>query len=363
MQLWGPGFLQREQHFYRSRFQESGRKQQMDDNTHFMFIRTSTYYSLNWSVDYDVVTRPHITGFRVMLGTPPRINLASLLMTAAAAMCLTCGQHFDCPLPQHLSPCTCLERPLGLDVVCTDVTSMQLREVLDVVGLTRQTLWFLRISKTDLSSFPKNLLEGLDIRNLILVQSNISKIDNGAFADGIESLDLARNCLNRVPSMALSSLKSLAALNLDFNAIETLEAHVFGDLVSLLWLSLYGNRIRLIDSRAFLGTEASLTRLNLGGNRLGQVPRYALQRLNCLQGLRLHDNNLTEVLVENLPESLCDLDLSGNDLTHLDAEAFVTLKHLSALDIEDNRIKSIHEEAFNGIHGEKTYYLSILGIL
>ncbi|KAF8774380.1 Leucine-rich repeat-containing protein let-4 [Argiope bruennichi] len=217
-------------------------------------------------------------------------------------------------------------------------------------GPQGQTQVFPEVSKTDLSSYPKNLLEGLDIRNLILVQSNISKIDSGAFADGMESLDLARNCLNRVPSMALSSQKSLAALNLDFNAIETLEAHVFGDLVSLLWLSLYGNRIRLIDSRAFLGTEASLTRLNLGGNRLGQVPRYALQRLNCLQGLRLHDNNLTEVLVENLPESLCDLDLSGNDLTYLDAEAFVTLKHLSALDIEDNRIKSIHEDAFNGIH-------------
>ncbi|GFV70166.1 leucine-rich repeat-containing protein let-4 [Trichonephila clavipes] len=305
------------------------------------------------SADYDVVTRPQISGFRVMLGTPPRINLASLLMTAAAAMCLTCGQHFDCPLPQHLSPCTCLERPLGLDVVCTDITSIQLREVLDVVGLTRQTLWFLRISKTDLSSFPKQLLDGLDIRNLILVQSNISKLDHGAFTGDVESLDLARNCLNRVPSRALSPLKSLAALNLDFNLIETLEAHVFGDLVSLLWLSLYGNRIRLIDSRAFLGTEASLTRLNLGGNRLGQVPRYALQRLNCLQGLRLHDNNLTEVLVENLPESLCDLDLSGNDLTHLDAEAFVTLRHLSALDIEDNRIRSIHEDAFSGIYVSK----------
>ncbi|GIZ00195.1 hypothetical protein CEXT_281421 [Caerostris extrusa] len=98
-------------------------------------------------------------------------------------------------------------------------------------------------------------------------------MDPGSFSGDIESLDLARNSLNRVPSLALASLKALAALNLDFNAIETLEAHVFGELVSLLWLSLYGNRIRLIDSRAFLGTEASLTRLNLGGNRLGQVPR------------------------------------------------------------------------------------------
>lgn len=41
MQLWGPEYLQREQHFYGSWFQESadGWKPQMDmDNTHFIFI-------------------------------------------------------------------------------------------------------------------------------------------------------------------------------------------------------------------------------------------------------------------------------------------------------------------------------------
>ncbi|KFM82639.1 Toll-like receptor 13, partial [Stegodyphus mimosarum] len=192
-----------------------------------------------------------------------RMNLASLaaaIMTAA--MCITCSsgqQHFDCPLAQHLSPCTCMERTQGLDVTCTDISSMQLREVLDVVGLTRQTLWFLRITRAELSNFPKHLLEGLDIRNLIVVQSNISAIEHNAFVGDpsrVESLDLARNCLDRVPSRALSVLKSLAALSLDYNSIETLEAHVFSNLESLLWLSLYGNRIRLIDSRAFLGTEA-----------------------------------------------------------------------------------------------------------
>lgn len=281
---------------------------------------------------------------------------AAAIMTAALCITHTLGQqHFDCPLARHLSPCTCSERDRGLDVSCTDISSIQLREVLDVVGLTRQTIWFLRISRADLSNFPRRLLEGLDIRNLVLVQSNVTALEQGTFqgdASKIESLDLERNCLDRVPSRALSVLRSLAALSLDHNLIEVLEAHTFGNLESLLWLSLYGNRIRLIDGRAFLGTESSLTRLNLGGNRLGQVPRYALQRLNCLQGLRLHDNGVTEIQVENLPTSLCDLDLSGNELLHLEADSFVTLKHLSALDLEDNKIRTIHGEAFNGIYGK-----------
>lgn len=296
-----------------------------------------------------------------MLPSCARMNLASLTTAAAAimtaALCITyCygHQHFDCPLAQHLSPCFCTERDQGLDVSCSDISSIQLREVLDVVGLTRQTIWFLRITRAELYNFPKQLLEGLDIRNLILVHSNISSLEKNTFAGDtsrIESLDLERNCLDRVPTRALSVLTSLAALSLDHNFIEVLEAHSFSNLESLLWLSLYGNRIRLIDSRAFLGTEASLTRLNLGGNRLGQVPRYALQRLNCLQGLRLHNNNITEILVENLPVSLCDLDLSGNDLVKLEGDSFVTLKHLSALDLEDNKIRTIHEEAFNGVYG------------
>lgn len=297
------------------------------------------------------------------------MNLTSLKVAAAAAaimtaaLCITFSvgqQHFDCPLAQHLSPCFCIERDHGLDVSCSDISSIQLREVLDVVGLTRQKVWFLRISRAELSLFPKQLLEGLDIRNLILVQSNITNIEHYAFAgeaSEVESLDLGKNCLDRVPTRALSVLKSLAALSLDHNFIEVLEAHSFSNLESLLWLSLYGNRIRLIDSRAFLGTESSLTRLNLGGNRLGQVPRYALQRLNCLQGLRLHNNNISEILVENLPVSLCDLDLSGNDLVNLEVDSFVTLKRLSALDLEDNKIITIHEEAFNGIYGKCNFLL------
>ncbi|XP_054717360.1 chondroadherin-like [Uloborus diversus] len=309
--------------------------------------------------DDDVVIWHRTTGFTVMLLLPAyvRMNLASLaaaIMTAAT--CIVCShgqQHYDCPLPQHVSPCSCVERSHGLDVTCADISSIQLREVLDVVGLTRQTLWFMRITRAELFMFPKNLLDGLDIRNLIIVQSNISALEQNVFtgdASKIESLDLAMNCLDRVPTRALSTLKSLAALSLDNNLIETLEAHAFSKLESLLWLSLYGNKIRLIDSRAFLGTEASLTRLNLGGNRLGQVPRYALQRLNCLQGMRLHENNISEILVENLPVSLCDLDLSGNDIVELEPESFVTLKHLSALDLEDNRIRSIHPDAFHGVH-------------
>lgn len=289
---------------------------------------------------------------------PLKLATAAAIMTAALCITFSVGQkHFDCPLAQHLSPCHCTEREQGLDVTCSDISSIQLREVLDVVGLTRQEVWFLRITRAELSTFPKHLLEGLDIRNLILVQSNVTAVEHNAFVDDaskIESLDLERNCLDRVPTRALSTLRSLAALSLDHNFIEVLEAHSFSNLESLLWLSLYGNRIRLIDSRAFLGTEASLTRLNLGGNRLGQVPRYALQRLNCLQGLRLHNNNISEILVENLPVSLCDLDLSGNDLVRLEDDSFVTLKHLSALDLEDNKIVSIHEEAFHGIYGKST---------
>nr|XP_042894768.1 leucine-rich repeat-containing protein 15-like [Parasteatoda tepidariorum] len=294
-----------------------------------------------------------------MLRMLDRMNLTHfsilIVMTAVCAIhrCCCTEQHFDCPLAQHLSPCTCTARVYGLDVVCTDISSVQLREVMDVVSLTRQTIWFLRITRAELSQFPLKLLDGLDLQNLILVQSNITTLDSGSLAGDasrVESLDLSKNCLTKVPSQALSGLKELAALSLDYNCLETLEAHVFSDLVSLLWLSLYGNRIRLIDSRAFLGTEGSLTRLNLGGNRLGQVPRYALQRLNCLQGLRLHDNNISDILVENLPTSLCDLDLSGNDIEYLEAEAFVTLKHLTALDLEDNKIRGIHEDAFKGIH-------------
>lgn len=272
------------------------------------------------------------------------------------AMCITCGsqQHFDCPLAPHLSPCTCTEATRGLDITCTDISSMQLGEVIDVLGLTRQTLWFLRLTRAELFHFPRRFLKGLDVRNLIAVQSNISTMDHDVFEgepSRMESLDMGKNSLGRVPTRTLSPLKELAALNLEYNSIEVLESHAFDGLLSLLWLSLYGNFIQVIDGRAFAGTEASLTRLNLGGNRLSEVPSSPLKGLKCLQGLRLHNNNISDVvtLVEDLPPSLCELDLSGNIISDVVTDSFSTLPHLSSLDLEGNRIQNIEPGAFEGI--------------
>lgn len=58
---------------------------------------------------------------------------------------------------------------------------------------------------------------------------------------------------------------------------------MFKGLVSLLRLSLYGNKIKAIDSQAFFGIGSNLTRINLGGNHLTAVPSQSLKNLASLQ--------------------------------------------------------------------------------
>ena len=62
-----------------------------------------------------------------------------------------------------------------------------------------------------------------------------------------------------------------------------LPARAFTGLTSLLRLSLFGNKINLIDPLAFDGIGGNLTRINLGGNLLTSVPTASLKDLQSLQ--------------------------------------------------------------------------------
>jgi Leucine-rich repeat (LRR) protein len=77
-------------------------------------------------------------------------------------------------------------------------------------------------------------------------------------------------------------------LNLNYNLIESLKSGAFKGLISLLRLSIYGNKIKTIDVMAFSGIGGNLTRINLGGNLLPAIPSKSLQNLTALQVKRIY---------------------------------------------------------------------------
>ncbi|XP_076373140.1 uncharacterized protein LOC143257975 [Tachypleus tridentatus] len=262
---------------------------------------------------------------------------------------------YSCPNRMLIRPCTCAEKSVGLDVTCKGANGHQLREAIENVQQTRQTVWYLKLTNNRLPKLPALLLADLDVRNVLLLNSNTSNIDKLAFTglgDKLETLDLSKNVLQRVPSAALETLGSLTSLNLNYNRIESIHASAFRGLISLLRLYLYGNKIKFIDNLAFLGIGENLTRLNLGSNELTSIPNQSLQNLTILRRLQVPQNQITIIIPEEfkaMGAHLDTLDLAQNLLQELPMRAFEFLPALSSLDLEGNRISYIHPEAFKGL--------------
>jgi len=81
----------------------------------------------------------------------------------------------------------------------------------------------------------------------------------------------------------MESLSSLEVLRLNYNQIESLDRADFRGLTSLSKLFLYGNRIKSIDSDAFINTGGNITHINLGHNQLSSLSSTSFTKLTNLR--------------------------------------------------------------------------------
>ncbi len=98
---------------------------------------------------------------------------------------------------------------------------------------------------------------------------------------------------------------------------------VFSNLSSLHDLGLHANDLRHVPHHALAAVSRTLRTLDLGENAIKEAS--GLGGLRALNGLRL----------------------AGNDLTKLGAKAFVGAEKIRMLNLADNRIKEIDQDAFS----------------
>jgi Leucine-rich repeat (LRR) protein len=249
-------------------------------------------------------------------------------------------------------------------------------------------LQMLSLSENRLSAVPSRMFNGLNntLHCLDLSFNEISLLNAGVF-DGLQrlrTLNLAGNNLRILHRLCFNELISLQQLDLSENNISSLDNCVFDELNNLQRLNLSGNRLEALSDQCFCGLT-NLQQLDVSRNRISSVSPGAFQPLEGLMELILADNpelgrlqhelavlvatgrrlqimdvsrsGLTQVPAA-ITRSIRTLQMAGNSVTAVRCGDMDSYTLLQLLNLADNRIEQVEEDALGRLEVLLTLDLS-----
>lgn len=191
----------------------------------------------------------------------------------------------------------------------------------------------LRVSMNEISGFPAQLPS-----KLVFLDLSQNKIADYSALKPLKSLRFLNLELNFIEKMQLLDSEALETLNLNKNRVRKLEN--LSRKPNLCVLSLYQNEIDTISAEIWL---PSLEFLDLGRNKLREIPQFCEQNAPCLRKLVLYNNE-----IESFPRNfshflLTELFLNNNRLLKF-SESCAFLPSLELLNLENNRISLRNQE-------------------
>lgn len=151
----------------------------------------------------------------------------------------------------------------------------------------------------------------------------------------LKHLNLARNRIAKLPNTALANLTSLLELDLGYNKLYKVEQLAFTHVASSLEkLSLSGNNLKPEGVKLVMDTVSNVVELGVAHMKLQQVEKgFFPDRITSLD---LSGNNLTMLDAAVLPKQLKRLDLSHNNLKSLNKVSVVLLESLEYVNLVGN---------------------------
>ncbi|KAF6024092.1 CEP97 [Bugula neritina] len=169
-----------------------------------------------------------------------------------------------------------------------------------------------------------------EVRQLLLDQNSISKLENLSHLHNLVQLSATHNCLIKISG--LENLHHLTVLNLAENSVCSIEG--VSHLHHLMWLNLSGNNIRHING---LHNNMALKHLDLSDNTITSLAD--LSHLHSLKTLLLHGNIIRDIkdAPRYLPKNLSILSLAENEISELyQVRHLVDLRRLEQLSMMNN---------------------------
>ncbi|PSN55763.1 hypothetical protein C0J52_04788 [Blattella germanica] len=261
-----------------------------------------------------------------------------------------------------------------LDVSCNNITHVE-----ETVFTSLPALRRLNLSGNKLSEVVAGL--NASLLHLDLSYNCISVLNDSTFSvlENLLELNLCGNGLFNVSSESFNGLANLQFLDLSQNQISTLESGTFSELTGLLKLNLSGNLLESLTEQCFRGL-ARLQLLDASHNRITSVSPGTFQPVAGLTDLFLADNPVLGLTVlvgtgrklqtvdasraglvqvpAALTRSIRTLRLAGNVMTTVRCGDLDSYPLLRLLDLSDNRILELEEDALGRLEVLTTLYLS-----
>lgn len=243
----------------------------------------------------------------------------------------------ECPVE-----CTCISSGTSYIADCSSrgLTTARL------VGFAPETTEIFLQNNSITTLTGNNFLHLHKLEYLHLHNSGISVVDLNAFtgATALKQLTLNNNNINNVLGV-FDNLVSLEVLNLNGNQLTTIRRDAFPTMPNLVQFSANGNAIQTVMSGAF-DSMVSLKYFGMAQNALDELPENIFANSANLYFVDISGNNFN--FLPAIPSSVTMFEARDSDILSLTASSLANANNLQTLELSNNRIYHIEENAFDG---------------
>ncbi|XP_076655058.1 uncharacterized protein LOC143360254 [Halictus rubicundus] len=253
------------------------------------------------------------------------------------------------------APCVELKRDLQIPCEC-----MAFTESADAIGVN-----------CDGAVFTRDTVESLRGQPIVSIRqrnAGYQTLPGDLIGSGLRlrKLDLSGNSIRKLMDRLLEAQPHLEELRLADNLLgdslnPIFSSNEFHGLKRLKLLDLSGNGLRSVEEGMFKGCE-SLEQLYLDRNEIATVPTASLKGPNSIRVLSLSGNvvgSLPRGAFSSIGGSLLRLDLSNNELSHIEDGALFGLERLLLLNLSRNDLGRFNSDAFEGAYNLLQLDLSV----
>lgn len=242
-----------------------------------------------------------------------------------------------------------------LDLKNLDMSNNLLTSTFDIFFERKLSVGQLNFEYNRISNLPPYAFQNFRKASIVKLGANpLEALVDDAFKDAkIDELDLSNCYIEEVQPKAFRGLENtLETLDLSFNNISNLPFDLFENFDRLRHLNLDQNRLQITPDEMDNFRLFTLYRFSVVGDSMTPFSMEDIELMRNLRSLNISNfglASLTATVFEGFGLAVEDVKISQGSLTSIKAGAFGPLTGLKSLDLSDNRIERIDNDAFEGV--------------